>query len=206
MEKLHTMTRHEIINKIIQSNGFNDYLEIGVRNGECFKEIKCTNKIGVDPNPISNDTTHKMTSDEFFETWDSSKKFDVIFIDGLHLEEQVDVDIQNSLNFLNEGGYVVLHDCNPPTSYHAAEQPVFTAPANGNWNGTVYKSIIKVRLYRSDLVLETVDSDWGVGILRKGGSKTLDVFPAEAMTWDWFSNNRKEVLNLITPEEFISKY
>lgn len=195
-----------MINKIIESNGFSDYLEIGVRDGECFKEIKCANKIGVDPNPSSSDTTHKMTSDEFFESWDESKKFDLIFIDGLHIEDQVDKDIQNSLKFLKEGGYIVLHDCNPPTSFHALEYPVFTPPANGNWNGTVYRSIIKVRLYRKDLILETVDSDWGVGILRRGKSETINAFPAEAMTWDWFSSNKKEVLNLITPEEFISKY
>lgn len=200
------MTRHEIINKIIESKGYNNYLEIGVRDGECFKKIKCGTKTGVDPNPITSDTTHKMTSDEFFTELSKDEKFDIIFIDGLHLEEQVDKDIENSLKFLSDGGTIVLHDCSPPTSYHALEYPIFTPATNGNWNGTVYKSIIKVRLYRKDLVLETVDTDWGVGILKRGESQTINAFPDEAMTWDWFSDNRKEVLNLISPEEFISRY
>ncbi len=200
------MKRYDIINKIVESKGFTDYLEIGVRNGECFKEIKCNNKVSVDPDPSSLSVTHRMTSDEFFETWDSNKKFDIIFIDGLHIEEQVDKDIENSLNYLKDGGYIVLHDCNPPTVYHALEYPVFTEPANGNWNGTVYRSIIKVRLYRNDLVLETVDTDWGVGILKRGNSETINVFPSEAMNWEWFSSNRNQVLNLISPEDFNSKY
>jgi hypothetical protein len=200
------MERYQIINKIIQSKGFNDYLEIGVRDGQCFKQIVCKNKTGVDPFPTSEDTTHRISSDEFFEECDKEKKFDIIFIDGLHLEEQVDKDINNSLDFLKEGGVIVLHDCNPPTLYHASETPVFTPPANGNWNGTVYRSLIKLRLYRKDLKLKTVDSDWGVGILTRGESNTLNAFPDEAMTWEWFSSNRKEVLNLISPEEFSMEY
>jgi predicted O-methyltransferase YrrM len=53
-----------------------------------------------------------ITSDAFFER--SMVKFDVIFIDGLHEEHQVDRDIVNSLQHLNPGGIIVLHDCLPP--------------------------------------------------------------------------------------------
>jgi hypothetical protein len=200
------MTRYDIINRIIENKGYKDYLEIGVRDGECFKEICCENKIGVDPNPTSNHTTHIMTSDVFFERLDQDKKFDLIFIDGLHLDFQVDRDIENSLEHLSEGGTIVLHDCNPPTKHHAAESPVFTYPANGNWNGTVYLSLIKLRLYKNDVKLVTVDTDWGVGILTKDVSESLDAFPNDAISWEFFYSYRNEILDLISPDEFDELY
>lgn len=200
------MTRYEIINRIIENKEYKNYLEIGVRDGECFKQICCENKVGVDPNPTSSDTTHIMTSDRFFDNLDPETRFDIIFIDGLHLDHQVDRDIENSLKFLSEGGTIVLHDCNPPTKYHAAESPVFTSPANGNWNGTVYLSLIKLRLYKNDLKLVTVDSDWGVGILTRELSETINAFPSDAMSWEFFNQNRDEILDLISPEKFNEIY
>ncbi len=74
--------------------------------------------------------------------------FDVIFIDGLHLAEQVDRDISNSLKVLKEDGFIVLHDCNPPTEWHAREMYAFYhTPAQGQWNGTTWKAFLK---YRND--------------------------------------------------------
>jgi hypothetical protein len=206
MGKINDMKRYEIINRIIKSKGYEDYLEIGVRDGECFKMIECSSKIGVDPNPTSDHTTYVMTSDAFFGDLSEDRKFDIIFIDGLHIDEQVDKDIENSLKHLKEGGTIVLHDCNPPTEKHALEYPVYESPANGNWNGTVYLSLIKLRLYRKDLLLKTVDSDWGVGILTKGESKTIDSFPSDSLNWNFFENNRNDILDLIDPETFKSLY
>ena len=200
------MKRYEIINRIIQTKNYKDYLEIGVRDGECFKEIRCLNKTGVDPNPTSPHTTHRQTSDDFFRSIPEETKFDIVFIDGLHLDFQVDRDIHNSLKHLREGGTIVLHDCNPPTIHHAGETPVFSPPINGEWNGTVYLSLIKLRLYNSGLDLKTVDSDWGVGILTKGISKTIDVFPTEALSWEFFNKNRELILNLISVENFKELY
>jgi hypothetical protein len=206
MGKINDMKRYEIINRIIKSKGYEDYLEIGVRDGECFKMIECSSKIGVDPNPTSDHTTYVMTSDAFFDDLSEDRKFDIIFIDGLHIDEQVDKDIENSLKHLKEGGTIVLHDCNPPTEKHALEYPVYESPANGNWNGTVYLSLVKLRLYRKDLVLQTVDSDWGVGILTRGDSKTIDAFPSDSLNWDFFSRNRNDILGLIDTETFKAYY
>lgn len=200
------MKRYEIINRIIESKGYQDYLEIGVRDGECFKEICCKNKTGVDPNPVSSHTTHIMTSDDFFNSIDEDAKFDIVFIDGLHLDFQVDTDIQNSLKHLREGGTVVLHDCNPPTPFHADTKPNFNPPANGEWNGTVYLSLVKLRLYNNDLRLRTVNTDWGVGILTRELSESIHAFPDMATTWDFFDSNRELILDLITPEDFKEIY
>jgi hypothetical protein len=40
-----------------------------------------------------------MTSDEFFEI--NKSTYDIIFIDGLHIDEQVERDIINGLKILN---------------------------------------------------------------------------------------------------------
>lgn len=205
MEKLFDVKRYDIINKIITAKGYKNYLEIGVRNGECFQKISCENKTGVDPFKINESTTHEMTSNDFFDSLDSDTRFDCVFIDGLHIDEQVYEDIENSLRFLSDDGVILIHDCNPPTKFHASETPVFGPPANGDWNGTVYMALIKLRLYRKDLTLTTVDTDWGIGIIRKSPSQTLNVFPSDALSWEFFSLNRKEVLNLVSVDEFEEK-
>lgn len=202
MEKTFIMKRYDIINKIIEKKSYKNYLEIGVRSGECFQKIACENKTGVDPVKINESTTHEMTSNDFFNSIDSSSRFDCVFIDGLHIDEQVYMDVENSLKFLSDDGTILLHDCNPPTQSHALEFPVYSYPTNGDWNGTVYMALIKLRLYRKDLTLTTVDTDWGVGIIKKTPSETLDVFPADALNWEFFSENRKKILNLISVDEF----
>jgi len=85
-------TRFEIIQKIINKKKFQNYLEIGCYDNTNFSRINIRNKIGIDP--ISGGT-HRMNSDEFFSS--NNKKFDCIFIDGLHIYKQVRKDILNSL-------------------------------------------------------------------------------------------------------------
>ena len=50
----------------------------------------------------------KMTSNEFFLT--NSMKYDLIFVDGDHSSNQVKIDINNSWEILNKGGYLILDD------------------------------------------------------------------------------------------------
>ena len=144
-----------------------------------------------------------MTSDDFFNALKPEDKFDIIFIDGSHLEMQVDKDIENSIKHLKENGTIILHDCNPPSEYHAKENIYFGAPIFGEWNGTVYKSLVKIRSKRNDLTLTTVDTDFGVGILTKEPSETIK---NHSDTWEFFDTNRKEILNLITPKQFEKIY
>ena len=190
------MKRYDIINSLIKKNNYKKYLEIGVQEGDCFQRINCEDKVGVDPDPGSI-ATLKITSDDFFKNLDKDQKFDLIFIDGLHRTEQVNKDIENSLLSLNENGHILLHDCNPLLESEALESPVLSV-----WMGTVYLSIIKLRLSREDLSITTVDTDTGVGILTRNKSKKLNYKYEEAMNWKFFEKNRNEILNLITPEEF----
>ena len=47
-----------------------------------------------------------MTSDEFFKN--NEIYFDCIFIDALHIYEQVRKDILNSIKFLNANGIIII--------------------------------------------------------------------------------------------------
>lgn len=203
--------RTEIINLLLaQSDGATRYLEIGVWDPDRnFNHIVADEKYGVDPGfeRKENRASFKMTSDEFYELLSEGKvldrevRFDVIFIDGLHHAEQVDRDIRNSLRFVKDDGFVVLHDCNPPTEWHARESYYcFSTPAGGVWNGTAWKAFLK-RRFDPSLNSCCVDTDWGVGILsreRPLGS-SIEV-TNEFFEFNDFSENRGKYLNLISFE------
>jgi len=114
--KSYNMLRSDTINSIIDKYGLVDpyYLEIGVWTGTTFKEIKTKNKDGVDPEQYCKCeyVNYKMTSDNFFKNH-INKKYDIIFIDGLHTAHKVTADIYNSIKSLNNGGFLVLDDVYP---------------------------------------------------------------------------------------------
>lgn len=194
--------RFDIINYLIEQNDYKSYLEIGVEGGDNVKRIKCSDITGVDP--YSPNATHKIPSDDFFANNDkleNPKKWDIIFIDGDHREEQTTRDVLNSLKFLNKRGTIVMHDCNPPTIWH--QRPYEEALKNGVrlWNGQVWKSYVKLRNNRADLKMYVVNTDWGCGIIQNGIQETL-MIDYNDITYENFDKNRIEWLNLISPEEF----
>lgn len=195
------ISRTDILNYCIKKYNYKSYLEIGVRdpNKGNFNSINIKNKLGVDPKPkINQSNIYVGTSDDFFKK--NKQKFDIIFIDGLHLEEQVDKDIINSLECITDKGLILLHDCNPPTKLHQRE----TYEINGKyppWNGTVWKSIVKLRMTRSDLKINVIDTDWGVGVIKK--SKNEELYPYEEnFTYDLLEKDRKMLLKLIKAKKF----
>lgn len=195
-------TRTHIINELIGRRNYKTYLEIGVGNGQNIKQIKLPreNIVSVDPAPECDWVTHPITSDAFFAA--DTRKFDLIFIDGLHLTEQVDKDIANAFDRLNEGGTVVLHDCNPAREEHAG--PEWIAP---QWNGTVWQSVVKARCTNPNLSIAVVDTDYGCGVFQRGTQTLYTAAPLETcLTWKYFSENRREILNLISPDDFIKTY
>lgn len=215
LETAKTPTRSEIINFLIGSLSRNEitYLEIGVRNpNDNYNKIHASKKYSVDPglefkeNPVD----FKITSDDFFQKLKSGVilspeiRFDVIFIDGLHLADQVDRDIQNSLQYIKEDGFIVLHDCNPPTEYHAREDTYYQlSPAGGQWNGTTWKAFFKVRQNKS-LFSCCVDTDWGIGIISKKiklGNVTTVLNPF--FEFSILREQRENSLNLISFDKLI---
>ncbi len=188
------MTRYDIINHLIRTYDYKSYLEIGTQHGQCFKEIVIDKKVCVDPDKKYDYLTYEMTSDTFFKY--NTEKFDIIFVDGLHLEEQSTKDIRNSLEILNENGTVVVHDCLP----HCEEF------INVCWNGTVFRSIIDLRYNNPNVEVEVIDTDNGCGIIRKNTQTLYNKVPLTlAKTYDYYSNNKKDLMNIISVEEFKQK-
>lgn len=208
-----TPKRTEIINFLLSlSQNDTTYLEIGVRNpNDNYSHIKADKKYSVDPGVefLNNPVDFKMTSDEFFQNLSSNKvlsndvKFDVIFIDGLHLAEQVDRDIENAMKYIKDYGFVVLHDCNPPSEWHARESYKYhNTPALGSWNGTTWKAFLKWRC-KSSVNSCCIDTDWGVGILSKNHpiGKSMEL-TNPFFEYNLLDENRKDYLNLIDFENF----
>lgn len=208
------MLRYEIINSLIEENGFKNYLEIGVSDPrDCFDKIVCQNKDSVDPGVefAENPVKYKMTSDDFFHFLNTNNldkhpdfKWDIIFIDGLHISTQVMKDVFNALHHLSWNGYIVLHDCNPPSS-HLAREDYYVNGKQEPWNGTVWKTIYWLRAHRADISMEVVDTDWGVGIIKKQQSQPIP-FDNPFYEYNQMSKNRKRDLGLISVNEFKSKY
>ena len=137
------------------------YLEIGVFRNQVFNSIpiKKVNKIGVDPVMGG---THRMTSDDFFKA--NKKQFDVIFIDGLHHYKQVQKDLINSLNVLNQGGLILIHDMLPQ---NPGQEKVPQSQAS--WTGDVWKLAEELLESKIDFVIANIDH--GVGIVKPRGKK-----------------------------------
>jgi hypothetical protein len=155
------MTRTEIINGFIRRRRYRSYLEIGCGTGhENFDRVDCENKHGVDPAVKINSPYSDVDSDTFFEQ--TTATFDLIFIDGMHEESQVDRDIVNALTRLNPAGVIILHDCLPPDEWH--QRPVSEYRPGENWNGTVWKSVLKY-FALSGWCCYVVDCDWGCGVI-----------------------------------------
>jgi hypothetical protein len=212
-EETKSPKRTEIINFLLSTRHDKTcYLEIGVRNPSSnYKHIVADEKYSVDPgiefdeNPVD----FKVTSDKFFESLSKGEilspeiKFDVIFIDGLHLAEQANKDIINSLEFVKDDGFVVLHDCNPPTEWHAREDHYYlNTPAGSRWNGTTWKAFLKWR-FEPSVHSCCIDSDWGVGILSK--EQLIGHHAKEANPFFEFKDfveHRETYLNLMRFEDF----
>lgn len=141
--------------------GCDAYLEVGVDRGTTFLDVKCGDKNAVDPrfkfDP--NDTEFKLescryfevTSDQYFEELHVEKKFDLIFLDGLHEYEQTYRDFNSALAHLNPAGVIVIDDTMPVDvfSSHRSNSKTIElrsefADAGPGWNGDVYKAMLLI--------------------------------------------------------------
>ena len=183
-------SRIKIIKEIIKIKNYKSYLEIGCFSNELFDQINCERKVGVDP--VSGGTI-RATSDDFFKK--NTEKFDCVFIDGLHRYYQVKKDILNSINSLNEGGIILLHDCLPNNVYEQA-----VPRCQYKWNGDVWKAIVELRTYKN-LDIYTCYADHGIGVVfvrpnRNQLNLNKDNFLK--LSFKDYYENYKEYMNLIS--------
>ena len=202
------VTRTDLINYLIGKRNYRSYLEIGLDDPEGnFTKIRCESKESVDPYELScrfctawtqEDLnrflpflTYRMTSDEFFVRY-PDKKYDVIFIDGLHLEEQADRDIRNALMHLNQGGAVVIHDCLPDSEASQSEEH-----PDGSWVGTVWKSVVKYTRY-THCDIKVIETDWGVGVIEYTDNFDFRIPEKLDLGYEEFSKKRYGYLHVYT--------
>ncbi|MDC1137941.1 class I SAM-dependent methyltransferase [Candidatus Pelagibacter sp.] len=189
--------RYDIINKIIIKRNYTSYLEIGCFKDETFNQINIKKKIGVDPVSGGN---LRMTSDQFFI--DNKEKFDLIFIDGLHVYEQVIKDIFNSIKVLKENGIILVHDCLPRKLWYQTPTRM-----SDTWNGDVWKAIVECR------TLENIDTytclaDEGIGVIKvqkNNNLLNLNLSNFKNLKYKEYYTNRESLMNIISVEKLINQ-
>ena len=224
------VNKEQIIDRCLVETRGVYYLEIGVFHGQSLFSVCAKYKFGIDPkiflspNPLKDYIKKilaryrgirlfEMTSDHFFETRSGlliKHGIDVAFIDGLHTYEQSLRDVLHCLDFLDEQGFIVMHDCNPMNRDAAVVAPskefVAIGHPDGNnvkWCGDVWKTIVNLRSTRTDLDICVLDCDCGVGLIKKAKPKnTLNISREriQNMEYDDLAANRAELLNLKKPE------
>jgi hypothetical protein len=182
---------------------YQSYLEIGTHQDDIFRMARVKFPVAVGVDPVSGGT-HRMTSDEFFAA--NMQTFDMIFIDGLHEAYQVHRDVMNALHILNEGGTIVMHDCNPHGFLHL--RAVYPLPPENfpYWNGDTWKAVVALRLLDYVEII-VVDVDHGVGVVRKRPNNRplsaqwiefLGNDPISKLSNDILATSRTELLRLAT--------
>jgi len=181
-------SRSNLINYLIGMYGYKSYLEIGVNDGGNFESVNCAYKVGVDPSDNYDKITFKTTSDEFFAQNDNT--FDIIFIDGLHISDQVIKDIQNSLDVLNPKGTIIMHDCLPANEYAQSRERM-----GNHWNGDVWKAFAFYRK-NPNLTMFTLNTDQGLGFIKRGSQ---DVYESpEELDYSFFVKHSVSLMNVST--------
>lgn len=190
------MKRWDIIQKLIDVNGYKSYLELGTFMGGTFEKIKIQKKISVDIERRYDGLNYCMSTDDFFKQ--NQHSYDIIFIDANHEDEYVWKDINNALRVLNWNGAIVCHDCNPTSE----QNTLFESLGRGlPYNGTVYRSIGRLHATNPFVKIHTVDTDWGVGIIIPTG-EPQQLIQAPFESYHDFVKNKQYILNLISTNTF----
>lgn len=189
------MDRIHIINYLANRINAKSYLEVGTGNCFVFDSIKIEKKIGIDPLP-ERDYIINSTSDNFFKN--CKEKFDIIFIDGLHHSDQVSKDIANSLNCLSPNGYIICHNMLP------FNEEMQTIPfSHGAWTGDCWKSFVYLRGSRDDLEIFTINTDYGLAIIKKGYQEKLRI--QEEINYKNFETYKYSWMNICSIIDFYKR-
>ena len=204
------MKRYEIISAFIKARGYKSYLEIGIENPiNCFDKIECAEKVGIEPTSSWKNRHFNIaicTSDHYFKHIEEGKKFDIVFVDGLHVSEQVVRDIHNAFMHLNPNGVIVVHDVDCETEWMGRPQSEYKF--GQAWKGDVWKGFFKstqnlLSLHGSKLSVYTLMTVEGCGIIDFADNNYRPLADGYSeITWDEYNNRKAEILNPITLAQF----
>jgi tetratricopeptide (TPR) repeat protein len=153
----------EVLAKVIGHVKPTTYVEIGIFRGESLRLATSASAIvGIDPDPKINGElaphvkVFKTTSDAFFAKYDLSSEIgyrpvDLAFIDGMHQFEFAMRDFANLERYCRRESVILIHDCYPLDEESAGREPRLS-----RWSGDVWRLIVLLKKYRSDLLIHTI--------------------------------------------------
>lgn len=184
------------------------YIEIGLGHGRSLALTGAnTRAIGIDPYegtwdhlnyicPHGPATLFPLTSDDFFERHDlrkviNQKTFDLAFIDGLHLFDQVLKDFINLERYARKNSVILIHDCLPIAPIVAEREHV-----TGFWTGDVWRIIPCLKAFRPDLKIVTIPTK------PSGLAVVTNLDPTSTILADNYEEIVRYYLTLNCPESF----
>jgi len=187
------ITNHtELLNALAAKYNLQTYLEIGVQSkSQNYNKIICPNKTGVDPAVVEPGIV-RMTSDAYFNLIQNNNplpSFDLIFIDGDHTAEQVKRDFENSLRFLSDTGFIVIHDVLPEN-----EEGTRVPRDTKQWWGDVYKWAMGIASY--PVSYKTFNIDNGCMIVWKDKKQTVLVNHVFPKSWESYKDIGHKLMNV----------
>jgi hypothetical protein len=199
------------LNALIRALDARVYLEIGIAKGKTLGAIAASHRCAVDPSPQIDllhiprrCEVHLKTSDEFFAEISPSRRFDAVFVDGLHEFRQSYRDCVNSLSRLAPGGFILVDDVVPIDAIAAIPDLQFAlreADRSGvrlsSWMGDVYKTAMAIATLHPELSSCVVTGDgWREQLLVWRGKECGPIAPAHSSQLD--------ELEGLSPERIIS--
>ena len=187
----------QLLNALSEKYNLKSYLEIGVQNkANNYNKIICPVKVGVDPE-VNDSEIRGMSSDAYFEAIKNNNPalvFDLIFIDGLHHADQVKRDFENSLRYLSDNGFIVIHDVLPEN-----EAGTIVPRETKQWWGDVYKWAMNIRKY-DGIDYKTFDIDNGCMLVLKDDDKTGG-FIHQDIDWNYYQQFGHKLMNVTSTVE-----
>ena len=206
------LSKQTLVNSLIARRGYSSLLEVSTaHSGFVFDALRaphkerarCTDDLWGDEADDAPSHIAAPASEVWRRLARENRKYDLIFLDGVHTRRQSSEDLREGLERLTPRGCLVVHDCNPPSEAYTGD-----VPGQGLWCGEVYRAFCELRAERGhELAACVVDTDYGCGIVERTPG---DAGAAEQLRppvdFEDFAARRTELLNLISPAEFFSRY
>lgn len=160
------------INRLKCLGNYENYLEVGVAGGKTFNQLSFHSKTAVDPKFRFNTSDYinssvqfyETASDSFFDQLTGDKKFDFIFLDGLHTYDQTYRDFCNTIVHSTDDALILIDDTLPSDRFSAIRnqdeayrsRTMESMSASREWHGDVYKILILIRLFHPAFQYATI--------------------------------------------------
>lgn len=203
-DALHASPRR--LNRLLNELRASSYLEIGVCDGHTFFAVEVSERTGVDPQfrfdwkdrHNGNEVVLvNEDSDTFFANLPVDKKYDVIFVDGLHTYDQTYRDIQNALLHSHSRSVMLIDDTVPSDVFSTCREMQeclhlrsrFTGSADPRWHGDTYKVIPLLAVFNSGLSYVTLMTGGNPQTLLWRSGSSLPEDPMRMMQGLWALDN-----------------